>query len=68
MATEAAPNTALAGEGTQQIPIKLTTRASRHAIPEAKYMVPSDWRRYQLSELINKVLGYGELKIPVIRV
>lgn len=60
MATIAAPAQAAAA-APGQIPVRLTTRSSKHAIPEAKYMIPSDWRRYQLSELINKVLNYGAL-------
>jgi hypothetical protein len=42
------------------IPVRLTTRDSRYAIPDSKYLVPADWRRFQLSELINKVLENGE--------
>jgi ribosome biogenesis protein YTM1 len=40
-----------------QLPINLFTRNPSHSIPQSTYFIPSDWRRYQLSELINKVLG-----------
>lgn len=42
------------------IAVRLTTRSGRYSIPDSKYVVPADWRRYQLSELINKVLENGE--------
>jgi ribosome biogenesis protein YTM1 len=42
------------------LPINLFTRSTTHAIPQSTYFIPSDWRRFQLSELINKVLGNGE--------
>jgi len=41
----------------RQIPINLFTRSSTHAIPQSTYLIPSTWRRFQLSELINKVLS-----------
>ncbi|ORY31788.1 putative chromosome organization and biogenesis-related protein [Naematelia encephala] len=40
-----------------QLPISLFTRHSDLTIPQSTYMIPSSWRRYQLSELINKVLS-----------
>ncbi|KAK4684088.1 ribosome biogenesis protein, partial [Tremellales sp. Uapishka_1] len=43
----------------RQLPINLFTRSTSHAIPQSTYFIPSDWRRFQLSELINKVLGNG---------
>ncbi len=41
----------------RQLPINLFTRSTTHSIPQSTYFIPSDWRRFQLSELINKVLG-----------
>ena len=41
----------------RQIPINLFTRSATHAIPQSTYLIPSTWRRFQLSELINKVLS-----------
>ncbi|WWC87073.1 uncharacterized protein L201_001959 [Kwoniella dendrophila CBS 6074] len=38
------------------LPINLFTRTTSDAIPQSTYFLPSSWRRYQLSELINKVL------------
>ncbi|GAA5965099.1 hypothetical protein JCM3765_004856 [Sporobolomyces pararoseus] len=40
----------------RQIAIRLSTKDSAYSIPPAKFLVPASWRRYQLSELINKVL------------
>ncbi|GAA5886913.1 hypothetical protein JCM16303_006758 [Sporobolomyces ruberrimus] len=40
----------------RQIAIRLSTKDAAYTIPPAKFLVPASWRRYQLSELINKVL------------
>ncbi|KAF8597547.1 WD40 repeat-like protein [Ceratobasidium sp. AG-I] len=42
--------------GTKTHPIVLTTRTS-YVIPSSKYMIPTSWARYHLSQLINKVLS-----------
>ena len=42
--------------GSRQLPINLFTRASTDSIPTSTYFLPANWRRYQLSELINRVL------------
>jgi ribosome biogenesis protein YTM1 len=42
--------------GLKQLPISLFTRSHPDQIPSSTYFLPSNWRRYQLSELINKVL------------
>ena len=67
---EAGPSTAISAGSAPApttkattIPIRLISRSDSHAIPASKYMVPSDWRRFQLSELINKVLG-NEQAVP----
>ncbi|WWC67770.1 ribosome biogenesis protein YTM1 [Kwoniella pini CBS 10737] len=39
-----------------QLPINLFTRSTNDAIPQSTYLIPASWRRFQLSELINKVL------------
>lgn len=44
--------------GARLIPVNLFTR-SDYAIPGSTYMIPANWRRFQLSELINKSLGHG---------
>ncbi|RXK36254.1 ribosome biogenesis protein YTM1 [Tremella mesenterica] len=50
----------------RQLPINLFTRSTKHAIPQSTYLIPGSWRRYQLSELINKVLKQdNEGKQPV---
>jgi ribosome biogenesis protein YTM1 len=41
---------------TKQLPINLFTRSTSDAIPSSTYFLPAAWRRFQLSELINKVL------------
>ena len=33
------------------------TTQTLHVLPAQKYMIPTTWRRYQLSQLINKVLS-----------
>lgn len=40
----------------RQLPISLFTRHAALSIPSSTYQLPSTWRRYQLSELINTVL------------
>ncbi|KAG9043803.1 ribosome biogenesis protein ytm1 [Tulasnella sp. UAMH 9824] len=37
-------------------PVVLATR-TQYAIPTEKYMIPATWRRFHLSQLINKVLA-----------
>lgn len=44
-------------QASRQLPINLFTRSSTDAIPQSTYFIPSAWRRFQLSELINQVLG-----------
>ena len=48
-----------AGAGSRQLPINLFTLHAPDSIPSSTYLLPSDWRRFQLSELINKVLKNG---------
>ena len=43
-------------DGPRQIAIKLSTKDTAYSIPSTKFLVPSNWRRFHLSELINKVL------------
>lgn len=48
------------GSGEErQIAVRLTTKDSAYSIPATKFLVPSSWRRFHLSELINKVLENG---------
>lgn len=46
----------LAGGEERQIAIRLTTKDASYSIPSTKFLVPVSWRRFHLSELINKVL------------
>jgi ribosome biogenesis protein YTM1 len=57
MSSEAPPP---AAPVARQLPINLFTRSPTHAIPQSTYLIPSSWRRYQLSELINKVLAHPQ--------
>ncbi|GAA6012123.1 hypothetical protein JCM10207_005137 [Rhodosporidiobolus poonsookiae] len=47
----------------KQIAIRLSTKDAAYQIPPAKFLVPASWRRFHLSELINKVLE-NESPIP----
>lgn len=38
------------------IPVVFTTKTA-YPLPSQKFMIPSTWRRYQLSQLINKALS-----------
>ncbi|ORX37061.1 chromosome organization and biogenesis-related protein [Kockovaella imperatae] len=56
---EAGPSASGAnGSGPRQLAISLITRSPTDAIPSSTYFIPASWKRYQLSELINKVLKY----------
>ncbi|PLW32824.1 hypothetical protein PCANC_18826 [Puccinia coronata f. sp. avenae] len=60
MASTTIQSETLASTASQQQPVmvtvRLTTKSIQYSIPNAKYLVPSDWKRFQLSQLINKVL------------
>ena len=64
---EPVPSTSTAPDGSantneeRQIAIRLTTKDSAYSIPSTKFLVPASWRRFHLSELINKVLENCEL-------
>ncbi|BGP39129.1 ribosome bioproteinsis protein ytm1 [Rhodotorula kratochvilovae] len=51
------------GADEKQIAIRLSTKDPLYTIPPAKFLVPASWRRFHLSELINKVLE-NESPIP----
>lgn len=53
--TSAATDAPAGGE-ERQLAIRLTTKDSAYSIPSTKFLVPANWRRFHLSELINKVL------------
>lgn len=46
------------------VPIRLTTRSTQFSIPATTYSVPLDWKRLHLSELLNKVLGLKDQRVP----
>ncbi|KAF8685109.1 Ribosome biogenesis protein YTM1 [Rhizoctonia solani] len=46
-------------ESVRTHPVILTTRTA-YAIPSSKYMIPTSWARYHLSQLINKVLSSAQ--------
>ncbi|KAG6854544.1 ribosome biogenesis protein ytm1 [Blastosporella zonata] len=41
---------------TMSLPVVLTTH-SPYQLPSQKFMIPATWRRYQLSQLVNKALS-----------
>lgn len=47
----------------KQIAIRLSTKDPLYTIPPAKFLVPASWRRFHLSELINKVLDTGQSRV-----
>ncbi|WVR04492.1 ribosome biogenesis protein YTM1 [Kwoniella sp. DSM 27419] len=53
---EASASASASTSAPAQLPINLFTRSTSDAIPTSTYFIPSAWRRFQLSELINKVL------------
>lgn len=51
------PSSAAPAAGpSRTLPINLFTLHSPDSIPSSTYLLPAAWRRFQLSELINKVL------------
>ncbi|GAA6044465.1 hypothetical protein JCM8097_004466 [Rhodosporidiobolus ruineniae] len=50
------PIASTSGSEEKQIAIRLSTKDQAYQIPPAKFLVPASWRRFHLSELINKVL------------
>lgn len=45
-----------AGASDKQVPITLTTSQQTLSIPSVPYLVPTSWRRSQLSSLVNRLL------------
>ena len=39
------------------VPIKLNSVSNEFRIPQETFMIPSNWKRFQLSQLINNVLS-----------
>lgn len=37
-------------------PVVFST-TTQHALPPSKYLIPADWARFQLSQLVNKTLA-----------
>jgi ribosome biogenesis protein YTM1 len=54
---KAGPSTSADVHAEVQLPINLFSRDPTHSIPSSTYLIPASWRRFQLSELINKVLS-----------
>lgn len=42
--------------GEAQHPVVFTTQTS-YPLPSQKFMIPTSWKRYQLSQLVNKALS-----------
>ena len=43
-------------ESTHTLPVFFTTQTP-YALPAQKFMIPASWKRYQLSQLVNKALA-----------
>ncbi len=41
------------------LPVLFTTQTP-HVLPPQKFMIPASWKRYQLSQLVNKALSLEE--------
>ncbi|WWD18794.1 ribosome biogenesis protein YTM1 [Kwoniella shandongensis] len=57
MSDQPMPLASSSSAASRQLPINLFTRSATDAIPQSTYFIPASWRRFQLSELINKVLS-----------
>ncbi|THH09763.1 hypothetical protein EW145_g1779 [Phellinidium pouzarii] len=44
---------------TQTLPVRFTTQTP-YPLPAQKFMIPAVWRRYQLSQLVNKALALSQ--------
>ncbi|KAG8876847.1 Meiotic recombination protein dmc1 [Tulasnella sp. 331] len=54
--SETATTTVTPAAAAATVPVILKTRTG-YVIPTEKYMIPTSWRRFHLSQLINKVLA-----------
>ena len=54
-----------ASDQVRQIAIRLSTKDKAFEIPSTKFLVPANWRRFHLSELINKVLENCQYLLPL---
>jgi ribosome biogenesis protein YTM1 len=50
------------GQTTTNQPVAFTTQ-TQYPLPSQKFMIPTNWRRYHLSQLVNKALGL-EKSVP----
>ena len=41
------------------LPVVFTTK-TQYLLPSQKFMIPAAWRRYQLSQLVNKALALAQ--------
>merc|ERR1711939_386009 len=53
----------MADDGQKQLSVRLSSKDGSYAIPSSNFFVPSSWRRFHLSELINRVLEH-ETPVP----
>jgi ribosome biogenesis protein YTM1 len=48
------------------LPVRLTTRSAKYLIPSDAFILPANWRRFQLSALVNKILDpQGTAPAPI---
>lgn len=60
MATTTATMNGGADGSVRQLPIVLRTTQPTLSIPAVPYLVPTNWRRSQLSTLVNRLLHQGQ--------
>ena len=44
---------------TKTMPVRFTTQ-TQYELPSQRFMIPTSWKRYQLSQLVNKSLGLAQ--------
>lgn len=67
MSAEPAASTSSAtAAAVQTLPVRLTTRSPKYLIPSDAFILPANWRRFQLSALVNKILDpQGTAPAPI---
>lgn len=67
MSADPSSSSAAAGSAVLTLPVRLTTRSPKYIIPADAFILPSQWRRFQLSALVNKILdpqGLAAAPVP----
>ena len=45
----------------EQIQVRLVSRQEKYAVPEAPIRVPTSFKRFGLSEIVNNLLDHGKV-------